>query len=138
MKYTLLEEYDYDFTLIGISCHAKDYRICWSINQRFGYDFEKQEHDLEMLNDNKAETSVHSLYAYYDDDNHNEFFLISNRNSNGYLIPEQRHADYMLMVKVAVSVDAKLLSNELKEIDTVLTAFQINVMDLKSRKNLIF
>ena len=50
MKYTLLEEYDYDFTLIGISCHAKDYRICWSINQRFGYDFEKQEHDLEMLN----------------------------------------------------------------------------------------
>ena len=41
MKYTLLEEYDYDFTLIGISCHAKDYRICWSINQRFGYDFDQ-------------------------------------------------------------------------------------------------
>jgi len=138
MKYTLAEEYDFDFTLIGISCHAKDYRVCWSINRQFGYGLEKQSFDLEMVSAGNEEASAHSLFAYYDEDDQNDYFLICNRNGQGYLIPEQRQADYMLMVKGAVLIDGDQLSTDLKQIDHILTAFPINVNTLKSKKNLIF
>jgi len=138
MKYTLQEEYDFDFTLIGISCHAKDYRVCWSINRRLGFDLEKQKDDLEMVGPGNEEPSKHSLFSYYDEVDKNEYILICNRNGQGFLIPEERNSDFMLLVKGAIPVDANKLSKELKEIEQVLTAFPINVKTLKSKKNLIF
>jgi hypothetical protein len=32
MKHLLVEEYEYDFSLLGICCHEKDYRLCWAVN----------------------------------------------------------------------------------------------------------
>ena len=40
---TLSFEYDYDFQLIGLYCHVKDYRLAWALNKRFEFDFVKQE-----------------------------------------------------------------------------------------------
>lgn len=138
MKYTLAEEYDYDFTLVGISCHAKDYRICWAINHGFGFDLEKQSSDLELFLDKEIEVSHHSLYAFYDEEDQNDYYLIGNRGLRGFLIPEQRQADYMLMIKGALPVDGDEMAVNLKQLDHVLTAFPIDVQKLKSKKNLIF
>ena len=44
MKKHLLEiEYDYDFVLIGISSHEKDYRVCWALNNKLGLELVKTE-----------------------------------------------------------------------------------------------
>ena len=49
MKYTLEEEYEYDFRLIGISCHEKDYRICWGLNNRLHLSLAKEEVEIEVM-----------------------------------------------------------------------------------------
>lgn len=138
MKYILEEEYDYDFKLIGISCHARDYRLGWAINHQLGYRLEKQEKDLEIFSDNPFEGSAHSLYAYFDEENQNEYYLICNRDSAGYLIPEQRQADFVMMIKESLPVNSQEVVVGLKQIELILTAFEIDVKALKSKKNLIF
>jgi len=51
-KHTLKIEYDFDFVLIGISSHEKDYRICWALNNVLGLDLTKK-NSLEIKSKNK-------------------------------------------------------------------------------------
>jgi len=138
MKYILDEEYEYDFTLIGISCHEKDYRICWGLNKQLQINLSKDDKDLEVLLKNNTWHSRHSLYNFFHPDNDNEFHLLGNRSSIGHLIPEQAHADYLLMITENEPIDMQHTLQKIREIPFVLTAFQINVMQLKSKENLLF
>ena len=52
-KLSLNFEEDYSFLLIGISCHAKDYRLCWELNKLLNFDFARAD-DLE-INSKKKE-----------------------------------------------------------------------------------
>ena len=40
-KNQLLSEIDLDFSLVGISCHHKDYRFVWLLNKALQSDFTK-------------------------------------------------------------------------------------------------
>ena len=79
MKYLLEEEYDYEFRLIGISCHAKDYRLCWSLNRFLGLGLIKEDQNLSIIEEGLFGGSTHSMYSWYDEENHHEYFLITNR-----------------------------------------------------------
>ena len=138
MKYTLEEEYEYDFRLIGISCHEKDYRICWGLNNRLRLSLAKEEEEIEVLIKKTNEFSKHALYSYFQEDTENEFTLLSNRSNTGYLVPEQAHADYLFMIKESYDVNILELISKIKLIPFVLTAFEVKVKDLKSKENLIF
>ena len=138
MKYILEEEYDYDFKLIGISCHEKDYRICWGLNKKLGLSLSKDQEDLEIKVKNSKWFSRHSLYHYIDFDNENEFHLLNNRSSVGYLIPERNHADFLLIIKENEPLNIEHIITNIRSIPFVLTAFAINVMELKSKENLLF
>jgi hypothetical protein len=40
-KHTLSFELEFDFEVIGISCHQKDFKLCWSINETTGWELKK-------------------------------------------------------------------------------------------------
>ena len=138
-KLTLDIEYEYDFILLGISCHLKDYRLCWAINSgNMGIDFVKAD-ELVIQLKKQEEPSIFSQFIYDDDDNNLCFNLIANRGTQGYLIPEQKQADYLLMITGNFTEgQTKSLLTEIKKIDFILTAFTIDVESLKSKQNLLF
>ena len=138
MKYTLEEEYEYDFRLIGISCHEKDYRICWGLNNGLRLSLAKEEKGIEVLIKKTNEFSKHAVYSYFQEDTENEFTLLNNRSKTGYLVPEQAHADYLFMIKESYDVNIIALISKIKSIPFVLTAFEVKVGNLKSKENLIF
>ena len=138
MKYTLEEEYEYDFRLIGISCHEKDYRICWGLNNRLRLSLAKEEVEIEVLIKKTNEFSKHAVYSYFQEDTENKFTLLNNRSNSGSLVPEQAHADYLFMIKESYEVNIIDLISKIKSIPFVLTAFEVKVGDLKSKENLIF
>ena len=138
MKYTLEEEYEYDFRLIGISCHEKDYRICWGLNNQLRLSLAKEEVEIEVLIKKTNEFSKHALYSYFQEDTENEFTLLNNRSNAGYLVPEQAHADYLFMIKERYDVNLVELISQIKSIPFVLMAFEVKVGNLKSKENLIF
>lgn len=128
------EELDFfDFKLIAISCHLKDYKLCWKLNSRFLLDLKKTESDIEVLI--KKNKSLHPLYVYENPDEFYSMYLIKNR-SEGFLIPEQPNADYFL--KLEGEINEVEILKKLKEIPEILTAYFVDVINLKSRENLIF
>lgn len=135
-KLTFSLENEYDFELIGISCHSKDYRICWSLNNALKTNFKRIE-DYEIQK--KNEIINFPFFEYIDEDNNIEYFVIANKSSEGYLVSEKQSIDYFLVLKG--SVTDKLVENlakKVKEIDVVILAHRIDVNELKSKQNLLF
>ncbi|MGQ0828200.1 MAG: IPExxxVDY family protein [Bacteroidota bacterium] len=139
MKKHLLEiEYDYDFILIGISSHEKDYRICWALNNKLGLELTKTD-PLEIKDKKQDETSVFSLFVCERPDDFMEYLIIANRSEKGLLIPEQKQMDYFFVIKGEME-DEKIEEtiSKIREINFVLTAVRIDPSVLKSKQNLIF
>ena len=68
-----------------------------------------------------------------------DYYLISNRSSKGFLIPEQKSTDFFLLLKGASNDEiVEHIISKISEIQLVLTSYQINVGGLKSKQNLIF
>lgn len=136
VKLKLGFEFDYDFTLFGISCHEREHRICWSLNNALSFQFRKSE-DLEISSKKQEETSRFSLFEYEEDFTH--YFLLSNRNASGHLVPEQKQADYLVMVRGNLPDERKAeLLASLRKAELVLAAFEIDVEQLRSKQKLIF
>ena len=136
-KHTLEIEMDYDFVLIGISSHEKDYRICWGLNNKLELDLVKVE-PLEIKDKKQDELSHFSLFSCERPDEFMEYFIVSNRSEKGMLIPEQKQLDYFFIIKGEIENDVVMeMIKKIKEIDLVQTAFRIDVASLKSKQNLI-
>jgi len=127
---------DYEFTLVGISCHSKDYRLCGELNKTLYTDLTRTK-DLEIHK--KDSINSHSFYEYIDEDNYLEYYLISNRGDNGFLIPEQKKVDFFFMAKGNISENhTNDVINKINTLSLVLTSFSIDPNLLKSKQNLLF
>jgi hypothetical protein len=110
------------FTIIGISCHLKDYRLSFMLNQSLPAGFKKME-DFP---------GVFSLYLYRDEECRNSFYLLSNRNEERILFPELKQTDFIMLVDgpfKRARLDRMLKT--IRAIPNVLTAFDIQVGSLK-------
>ncbi|MDO9186084.1 MAG: IPExxxVDY family protein [Bacteroidia bacterium] len=160
-KHTLKIEYDYDFKLIGISSHEKDYRICWALNNILELDLTKSD-PLEIKSKKQNTPSFFSLFSFEDADEFMEYFVISNFSENklfdsksntlfgksatesqsteiGILIPEQKQMNYFFVIRGEITKkDIKEMIRKIKTLDFILTAVLVDVADLKSKVNLIF
>lgn len=135
-KLLLNIEDDYDFNLIGISCHTKDYRLSWELNKLLNIDLERTA-DLDI----KLKSSVgnFSFYEFFDEENYSEYFLIANRSDKGFLIPEQKNTDFLFMIKgAAYDTIADEILEKISSSEIVLTSYKIDVDSLKSKQNLLF
>ena len=137
-KHTLEIEYDYNFVLIGISAHEKDYRICWALNNKLELNLVKTE-SLEIKEKKLDEPSHYSLFVYNREEELSEYLLIANRSEKGILIPEQKQMDYFLIIKEEEIKEEKAaeIIKKIKEITLVQTAMRIDASTLKSKQNLI-
>lgn len=136
VKLTLEIEEEYDFELIGICSHAKDYRLSWELNQQLDFDLEKDE-NLELSI--KGDKQSHSFFSFIDEENLIEYYLINNRSESGFLIPEEKKSDYFLLIRgVLREGRVEEIVRETAMIKNVLTTYSINVERLKSKSNLLF
>ena len=131
MKRVLNIGEDYDFSLLGISCHAKDYRLFWEINRSLGIDLKK--------NSVGAEGMVSPGASYEDEDRQLYFLLLNNKIENGLLIPEYPQLDYFLRIEgpghEEESADCR---SKLIAVDMVLAVMELLPSGMKSKDNLIF
>ncbi len=135
-KTVLLTEFEYDFQLIGISSHAKDYRISWELNKIFGIELNK-ENDV-LFATKKGGNAVFSMYFYKNKDEEQDVRLISNKSNGRFLIPESKASDYFLILYDFNEYESREMLVKIRKINVVLTAFEVDVSTLKSKENLLF
>jgi hypothetical protein len=125
------------FTLVGISCHLKDYRLSYLLNYHIPAEFIKLE-DLKIAPQAKKEVSGFSFYYYKDEDRFNNYSLFANRNQEAVLIPEMKHTDFILAIEGEFRkprMDA-LLKN-IRSIPNVLTSYEIKFAEIKNYETLL-
>lgn len=137
-KTTLDIQYEYDFILIGISCHEREHRLSWALNQSLHIELERMK-DLQIELKKQTEPLSYPFFEYDDTEHYRKYFLISNKCTRGMLLPEQKQVDFLLMIKGTLQSPEKLsMIKMIKDTQLVLTAFEINPEQLKSRENLLF
>lgn len=158
-KHILEIEYDYDFVLIGISSHEKDYRFCWRLNKLLEINLIKQ-NSLEIKNKKQKTPSFFSFYLFENKSLYTDYAVLANISENkqsttesinlfgelidtesdtDFLLPELKQFNYFYIIKGEVDDnDVEETTNKIKTMENVQTALRIDVNSLRSKQNLIF
>lgn len=149
------EDFFSDSRLIAIGSALKGYSLCWWLNQLFGLNFTR-EPDMDIciqegkilsgsggtLFDQVTEEVKRKYYfpvyrhelPYFDA----SIYLYANRCSVKKLMPELKHADYLLLMQFASYIEpGHDFSSNLARVQGISWTSELEIDTLKSRRNLI-
>lgn len=128
---------DLDFVLIAITASLKDYMLCHQINTRLSFGFEKIEDHEVYFNIDEAPLSF-SKYYFFVEQGEIEYYIISNRNAEGFLIPEMNKVDFFMIIHQYIDrEDLNFILSGLNKLPDIQVAAQIDPLKLKSKENLV-
>jgi hypothetical protein len=132
--HTLEIEDEYDFEIIGVSSHEKDYRLAWSLNKTLGWRLVRIE---DAVVEGKRSTTHHARFRWTHPVDQTVFTLIDNKTPEGTFMPDLMQFDYLLKIEQPSESSMKKLQSGLRKTDFVL-AFQRQEVDkLKYKDNLL-
>ena len=124
---------EFDFLLIGIVCHHKDYRLCHELNRKLELKLVREK-DYEVNIAKRMNPALFSFFKF-ENDEQDLFYVFENKGKHTMLIPEQKQIDFFLMIKESFQrTEIADVVNSLKEIPVVLGAYPIDPLTLKSRE----
>ncbi len=132
-KLQLEVEEDLAFMLFGFVSGHKASKLCFFLNQMASFEFERVA-DLKLPDFNpKSETSF-SKFAFQDEENHLDFYLLANKEFGMTLFPELKQFDYLLIVRGGLEFfDAGAFSREGMKINGVQLIAPIEAGKIKSK-----
>lgn len=128
---------DLDFILIAVTSPLKDYVLCHKINTSLNTQFEKgDDHEIYFNIDEPAWSF--SKYNFLVEQGEVEYYLISNKSSDGLLVPEMSNVDFFIIIKEFMdNEDLNYLLNGLNKLPDIQVAAKIEPSKLKSKENLV-
>ena len=145
-----------DCTLVAIHSAIEDYRLAYFLNKHLNLNLVRKKLDLDC----SVDKSKYSIFEWEDTNNLTIWNLVSNIckteiykqetvNSlfdteekiikKTYLIPEHKAVNYFLKIDNEFNLSKeKEILNKILQIHQVVTAFSIDINQLKSKDNLIF
>jgi hypothetical protein len=131
--HTLEIEDEYDFEIIGVSSHEKDYRLAWSLNKSLGWRLVRIE---DAVVEGKRSTTHHARFRWTHPVDQTVFTLIDNKTPDGTFMPELIQFDYLLKIEQPSESVMKKLQSGLRNTDFVL-AFQRQEVDKLKHKDIL-
>ncbi|MHC1706493.1 MAG: IPExxxVDY family protein [Bacteroidales bacterium] len=126
-KYYLEASDEWDFQMIGISTAMKDFRLAYYLNKMVYLELGRSE-DLPAEIPGVKKPCSFSFYCWEEKGTDLCFYLIANRSVDVFLIPEQKQADYFLVLKGGFSQESLTrIIKTIRQIPNVGTAFKINI-----------
>lgn len=124
-----------DITVIGISSHVNDYRLCWSINRSMGLELTRRRSDI--VDEVNGITASYSAYDHVDEHTQGRCTLVNNHSGDGVLLREQRQADFFLVLDNEIAGTRPDLLERVRSAEFVLTAFPLPYEQLRSGHKLL-
>ncbi len=128
-------EPDPDVTVIGISSHVNDYRLCWSINRSMGLALARRRDDI--AEETHGVLARFSAYDHVDDATQARITLVNNHSGDGILLKEHRQADFFLVVDNVLAENRPELLDQVRSAEFVLTAFPLPYEQLRAGYKLL-
>jgi hypothetical protein len=137
MRYSLEVDPEIDFEMIGLSSHLRDYKLCWQLNRHLGMNLSRSA-PLQYKFSRQNEVAEHARFIWFDDVNHTSYHLVKNKSDQGLIVPEFKHADYLIFVRDNIHINFTELISGIRKIDNVLMAQKIDVKQLKNVEQLMY
>ena len=135
VKLKLDIEPDPEVTVIGISCHEHDYRLCWAMNHAMELELTRRREDItEEVGGREAHFGVYDHVVHPD---RGGYTLINNHGDQGVLIADQKNADDFLVVDNEVVEDVPDLVDRIRAAEFVLAAFNLPFDQLRNGHKLL-
>ncbi len=147
---------DVSYTLIAIHCSLEDYRLAYLLNKSLSINLSKKEEDLDF----DHVSASYSIFEWEDVNHQTTWNLITNicRKESGTLrsmgslfgndektlktynlISEHKTVDYFLKISSdGLFSGERSILNHIQDVSQIVTAYVIDISQLKSRNNLIF
>jgi len=126
---------DPEITVLGISSHVNDYRLCWAVNKALDLSLTRRRKNIEEEIDGVLASYL--AYDHVDPETQARYTLINNHSGDGILLREQRQADYFLVVDNELAEQYPDLVGRVRKAELVLTAFEIPFDDLREGHKLL-
>ena len=159
LKLDFDEEMDEPYTLVAIHCSEEEYKLAYLLNVHLGTKFTRRGADLDYSNEGLLVTFP--IYDYEDTNKYNCYHLVANRCKSEeaslqsafglfesgiskkskihYLLPEFKKTDYFLKIYSDFeAVPLRKIISGINEIKQVISAYVVEIDDIKSKNNLIF
>lgn len=125
-------DFNQDNSLIGVSCHRKDYWIAFQLNELLHINLRRFD-DLFIYKTQQDIQLSYPLYYYTDYDNLINYYFFSNHNQEGKLFPAHKSIDYFLLINGVLADKAlQLLIGQIRNRPGILGVYKL---DLKKVKN---
>ncbi|HRY31482.1 MAG TPA: IPExxxVDY family protein [Bacteroidales bacterium] len=114
-----------DYKILGIATAMKDYRLAYYLNRELYLDLKRSE-DLEV---SEEEAGSGLTFSFFKDDKGPDeisYYLLTNRNRQGVLLPDLRESDFFLLIRGLLpgSAITRILKT-IRQIPNVLTAYSV-------------
>ncbi|CAM3335357.1 IPExxxVDY family protein [Aequorivita lipolytica] len=153
------EDFEEPYTLIAIHCSEEAYKLGYLINQHLKLKLKRSHTDLDFSTEGLLITFP--LYDFEDVYKYTHFYLVANKcksvnavlqSSGGlfaemvsekatvhYLLPEFKKVDYFLKIYSDFgTISLRKILSEINEIKQVISAYNVEMDNIKSKNNLIF
>ncbi len=91
-------QYKPDFSVIGIFCPAKDYRLCWILNHELKYDFQHFG-TFQYKNPGSENAESFNIFEYSNEVLFLRVFMLNNKNDNTVLFKSPPQLDYLMLIQ---------------------------------------
>ena len=137
-KLTLKYEPDLDFILVAITAPLKDYRFCYKLNKQLNIQFDRIE-ELTLQFYSEEYQVQFTRYHYYLPQSETDYYLLANKGTEGFLIPEMNNVDFFILIRNYIDNESlEQLIAGINKIPEVQVAVEVDPKKLKSKENLIF
>jgi len=125
------------YTLIGIACHLRDYRLSYNLNKKLESGFAREQ-DLSVPIPGKQGSAGFSFFYYKDEDHRNTYCLIANRSESLILVPEMKQLDFLFLIEGEFKKNRKdHLIRCIGSIPNILTTVEVKLTDIKNYENFL-
>lgn len=120
-----------DFTIIGISCHLKDYKMAFNVNSKLGLNLKRGTDFASPTPEGRDCT--YSFYHSGHESGKCNYFLLSNHHPESKLLPYLKTTDYFFIIDEVLGPSSiQALITPIRQIQNVLTAFEVKQDTVKN------
>ena len=136
MKSIILENIDeVEFVVLAINSHAKGYKLCWEINNKFRINFIKKDY----YKPEEMKGLEFSRFSYYNNDAETQMDLLANYSRNGFLLPQYKTIDYFLKIQNPFwKKEKQEFIAKLNQIAEILLIFELDLNNINLLNPFIF
>lgn len=124
-----------DVTVIGISCHVPDYRLCWALNKALGLELERRREDIVERAHGKE--LHYPVFQQSGQEGIIAWALVCNTCGKRRLVPDQKEADLFLVIDQETAEREDDLLPRVRAAEFVLLAFPLEIASMRNGHKLL-